>query len=598
MSDINENSGTPEQNQEHAYDNASNQNTNQYSGSEGGSTYWESNEMQNSFEVNAQQPNNNNSEYYQNLQDSNYNDYNNNQYELQQKKKSKKKPIIATVIIVILLMATAATAYAFSDTVRNSIDLLLKSPRDYYAHIENKSVGSSVDKSITYSKMNKKDGHSTMDVSATLSYDKDTVGAMLQSFLGMTISDIEALIGIPLNSIGFDGILATDENGMYQNLKLNLNAVDIISLDLFLDYTGNEMLLHFPELSPAYLKQSLDIGDEYASEDFNFDEFSEVFKKYTADSTGDFIKRYVKLITDEVEDVKLTKKEKLVVGDLTVESNLLTVYFYPETLKNITTRVLEEAKNDELILDLLPSFDITKEEFISKVDDAINNAKETFDNLPQDDEIIIMKVYVGKDGSILGRTMEFINSLEDTRTLGLSYIEDNNKGAYELYLDNNDGESIFNVAGSHTIENKAYTGSASFEMVSEETGSVEFEIEYEDIKTEIKNKNMYIYGNIGLSSYDMMGMEVVLEFDVKDDAQLMAIKLNLGKSSLVTLETSSKYLEDFTIPKPDENAQIFDASTDSDGYASTINIQEFISSLSDRLGVDLEGLLGSFLPIF
>lgn len=598
MSDINKNSGIPEQDQKLSNDNASNQNGNLYNGPEDGSTYWESNEIQSSFEAQTQQSENNGYDNNQKSQDLTYDEFKNNQYQLQQKKKSKKKPIIAALIVVVLLFAFAATAYAFNGTFRNSIDLLLKSPRDYYAYIENKSIGSAVDKSIAYNNMsNKNKDEVAVQLTANLSYDKDTVGAMLQSYTGMTISDFESVIGLSLNSIGFDILSANKDNVLYQNIGLNLNSIDIISGDVFIDYAAKEMLFHLPELSPAYLKQSLDTS-EFGTEDFDYDGFSEAMKKLSSDSAGELVKRYAKLITDEIEDVKLTKNEKLTVGELTADTNLLTVSLYPEALKNITIGVLEEAKGDEFILEFLPLFEMTKEEFITEIDETIEEAKSSFDSLPQDDVVMLMKVYVGSDGSILGRTMELINVHQDTITMGFSSVEQNNTGAYEFYISENNEENIVNVSGSHSIENKAYTGTATFEVLSEDTGDIEFEIEYEDISYELKNNKPYLYGNINLSSYAMMGMEVALELDVKDDAQLATIKLNMGKSSLVTLETSTKYLEDFTIPKPDSNAQSFDALTETNEYAATLKLEEYISALSDRLGVDLNGLLGSFLPIY
>ena len=598
MSDINKDSGIPEQDQKLSNDNASNQNGNLYNGPEDGSTYWESNEIQSSFEAQTQQSENNGYDNNQKSQDLTYDEFKNNQYQLQQKKKSKKKPIIAALIVVVLLFAFAATAYAINGTFRNSIDLLLKSPRDYYAYIENKSIGSAVDKSIAYNNMsNKNKDEVAVQLTANLSYDKDTVGAMLQSYTGMTISDFESVIGLSLNSIGFDILSANKDNVLYQNIGLNLNSIDIISGDVFIDYAAKEMLFHLPELSPAYLKQSLDTS-EFGTEDFDYDGFSEAMKKLSSDSAGELVKRYAKLITDEIEDVKLTKNEKLTVGELTADTNLLTVSLYPETLKNITIGVLEEAKGDEFILEFLPLFEMTKEEFITEIDETIEEAKSSFDSLPQDDVVMLMKVYVGSDGSILGRTMELINVHQDTITMGFSSVEQNNKGAYEFYISENNEENIVNVSGSHSIENKAYTGTATFEVLSEDTGDIEFEIEYEDISYELKNNKPYLYGNINLSSYAMMGMEVALELDVKDDAQLATIKLNMGKSSLVTLETSTKYLEDFTIPKPDSNAQSFDALTETNEYAATLKLEEYISALSDRLGVDLNGLLGSFLPIY
>ena len=236
MSDINNDSGLPEQEQEQA--------TNQYNQSENGSTYWESSsQVQSSYEEQVQQPNDSNANHNQKVDDLTYDEFKNNQYELQQKKKSRKKPFIAVLIVLVLLLATAATAYAFSDTIRNSVDLLLKSPRDYYATVENKSIGNFVDKSLAYTDMKKVNENSAQSLTATLSYDKDTVGALLQTYAGMTISDIEALIGISLDSIGFDVIAAENDNGGYQKIGINLNSIDIISGEIFTDFTLEQMLI-------------------------------------------------------------------------------------------------------------------------------------------------------------------------------------------------------------------------------------------------------------------------------------------------------------------------------------------------------------------
>lgn len=589
MSDINNNFGDNNQDKEDKL----NQSTDPYTQSEG-STYWESNEVQNSFDVQSGPPQENNPNLTQQVHDLTYDEFKKTNYELQQKKKSKK-PIIAALIIVILLLGSVATAYGFSATVRNSIDMLIQSPRDYYAQIEIKTLEKSVDKSTAVMNMGKEKENPAVNITANLSYDKETVGALLQGYLGMTISDLEAGIGMPLDSIGFDITSANSDSLMYQNIGLNLNSIDIITGELFIDYAAKEMLIHLPELSSAYLKQSIDFNN-LEDQDVDLEKFSDAIKLITPEKTGDFIKRYGKLITNEIEDVELSKKEELTVGDITVESNLLTVYFYPETLKNISSSVLEVAKNDEFIIDLLPLFDMTKEEYQSEIDKAIVDAKNNLDSLPQDKELMVMKVYVGGDGKILGRNIEIIEDNKTTSTLGFFNVEENNKGAYEFYINNSD-ESDIQIKGSHTKEDGAYTGALTFE-VTDETGPTEFTLEYDGLKLVPSKDRMNIYGSISLSSYAMMGMKLVIEHDVKDDAQLADIILKMGKSSLVTLETSTKYLEDFTIPQPDKNAEVYDMLTETDGYALTMDIDGYISSLSDKLGVDLQSLLGYFMPMY
>lgn len=592
MSDINESSGIPEQDQ---YDNTTGLNNGQYTASEDGSTYWESNEIQSSFDAQSQQPESNDNDHNQRVQDYSYNEFKSNQYKLQKKKK-RFIPIITALVVLALLLATAASAYAFSDTFRNSIDLLIKSPRDYYSSIENRSIGNAVDKSMAINKMSKINDNA-VETTLDISYDKDTAGAMLEGFLGMSLTDLEEYIGIPLDSIGFNVISASEEDNIYQNIGLNLNSIDIFTGEIFMDNASSEMLLFLPDLSPAYLRQSLDIS-EYGVEDFDIGEYSEITKKITSDSTGEFIKRYAKLITDEVEDVVLTKKVPLAVGDLSVDTNLLTVTFYPNTLKNILSKVIEETKSDEYILDLLPLMDMTKEEFIDKADMSLEEMKSNLDKLPQNKEILIMKLYVGNDGSILGRSLEIINNMDETVNISFSNIEKDNKAAYEFFISENDKDNMFHIKGNHTIANKAYTGKATLMMTPEYGEAIEFELEYENFKHELRNNRTFFYGNLNLYSHTLMGIELALELDVDDDVQLATFKLNMGRASLVTFDASIKYLEDFTAPKPDEDTEVYDLLTEIDQYAATMNIEEYLSDLSDKLGIDIQGLLGFYLPIY
>ncbi|HHT87454.1 MAG TPA: hypothetical protein GX002_00350 [Clostridiales bacterium] len=509
--------------------------------------------------------------------------------------KSKFKLFITVIITLIILMAALTAAYAFNGTFRNSVDLLLKSPRDYYVHLEYKSIEAMVDKFVDYSKSNTNEN--AAQYTAYLTYDKDTVNALLKNSSGMTISDIEALTGIPLNSLGYDLISAVKKDKLYQKLDLYLNDTYIISGEFFTDYAIKEFLFHFPDLSPAYVRRSLDINTGDMKE-YYFDVSGAITNKLSSDDIGEFIKHYAKLITDGIDDVQLTKNEKLTVGDLTVDTNLLTVYLYPEALKNITVGILEEMIDDEFILDLLPE-DITEENFTEKADKAIKDCQTHFDSLPQDKELVLMKVYVGKDGRILGRSFEIKDGSDYTVNINFLSVKQNNKGAYDYYIENYD-KTTLQLSGSHYINDKAYTGSATLKIVTkgpDNMESVEFEIEYEDIKYELMNNNICLFGNISLSSSEMMGMEILIEMDTKDDARLTTLKLNMGKTSLITIETTAKYIEDFSIPGKKYNAKTFDIS-EIDEYATTIDWDEFISALSDRLGVDLEELLGNLLTIY
>ena len=218
--------------------------------------------------------------------------------------------------------------------------------------------------------------------------------------------------------------------------------------------------------------------------------------------------------------------------------------------------------------------------------------------MPNDKAIFVMKVYVGSDGQILGRTLEPSDNNTNNGTLEILNIRQDDKGAYDISLKGNNGNHILKVTGSHTIADKAYTGAAKIMMTTDKGESTEIDIEYDEIKTVIKDKRIYSYGEISFSTSSMLGFDLVIEYDAKDDEQLSTIKLNMGSSSLVTLDTSVKYLEDYTIPKRDGNAKVYDSLTESGDYYNSFDTDKYLSDLSDRLGIDLNSILGYFLPSY
>lgn len=601
MNDIDNNSGYPEQDKEHTNEDISAQNTEQSNQSEGDSTYWESNQWNDPYET-ANKVDTDPANLNQGTPNVTYEEFNSNQNKSPQKKSGAKKGFLAAAIILVVLLAGAAAAYAFSGTVRNSVALLLKSPRDYYAYIENKSIGSSADKMTAYMNMSGVNKDNATSVSAKLSYDKATVGAMLQGVTGMSISDLEASIGMSLDSIGFDVLSAKKDQETYGKIGLNLNNIDIISAELFMDFAAKEMFIHLPDLSPAYLKQSLDM-EEYMSEDFSLESLNEFTALLSSEKTGEFIKRYTALITDQIKDVELSKGENIAVKDVSVKANLLTITLNYEDFSDILRTVLKEAKDDEYIMDLLRIFNISKEDYEEEIDYALEELDD-MDNDPDftaayKDSKLVMKVYVGNDGNIIGRKLD-IHNPEVTHTISFFNVEKNNKGAYKFNFHEEDWSTDITVTGSHSIDKDAYTGSAVVDIVSDdvEVPQLSFKLDYEGLKTVIKNDRIYSYGRMTLSSHAMMGMELAFEYDVKDDAQLVTLKLNMGSSSLVTLETSTKYLKDFVIPEPDKNAEVFDMTDEIDAYSYTIDTEKFISNLSQKLGVNLEDLLGNMLPFY
>ena len=516
----------------------------------------------------------------------------NSLYEAPQKKRSKAPIVIA--LVAVLLIAFSATAFAFSDKAKNTLAMMTKSPAEYLLYVEKKSVEESMDKLTKYMKASGLGQDVAMELSSKLSYDKDTVSSLLAAANGMTIEDLETYLGISLDTIGFDLIVALEDKMIYEELGLNFNNIDIISAQLFMDSAAKEMLIRIPELSPAYLRQSLDMS-EYGANDFDMENYNKAIDLIYSDRTTEFLKRYSQIITSEVKDVELTKGKDLTVGDITVKSNVLTLTLTNKTMTNIAKKVLEAAKDDEYLIDLFSLYSISKEEYQYELIYALEDLETYPDN---DEEVLVMEVFVDGSGNVLGFDTTVKDSDELVAKFGYTSLEQNNKGQYKFHITDPASSNGLEVSGSHTINNGAYTGSASVEFIGSEFSGMSFNIKYNDVKSEFKNNRIYSYGKINISSFMMMGFEITIEHDVKDSAQLSNISLNMGSSPLVTLESSTKYLDNYKVPKPDSTSDVYDTITEIDAYSSSIDTDKFISDLSDKLGVDLENLFGNFIPYY
>lgn len=502
--------------------------------------------------------------------------------------KKKPKRLTALIIIIVLLLAGGATAYAFRDNLMNAFALMTKSPEEYYAYVENKYVGRNADALATSLEGYDLKQDMAYKVGMDLTYDKDTLSSILQSKYGMSIEDLESYIGLPLDSIGMDMTVALKDSDLYDQIGVSLNQVDLITAEIFLDSIGREMLIRLPELSPAYLRQSLDV-EGFDTESFDFSEYDDQLKMIYSDKTADFIKRYADIAISQMKDVKLSKNEELSIDKLSVDCNLLTVTIDSGTMKDIAGKILDEAEEDEYLLELLPMFDTTKEEYLAGIEEARGNLD---DGIREEDEVI-MKVYVDGSGNIIGRNFEFSG---DT-LIGYSKIGRKNKEEYKVYMEGPEGNELLSVTGSHTLTEGAYDGKVKVTSDSDTPEEISLTIDYEDARSERVGNRKLAYGTYTLYSPSIPASEVIIKLDVDDGIQQMDLTLQMGSSELLSLHMTTEQLEDFEIPDSDETAEVYDFA-DIESYKATLDLEGYIADLSEKLGVDVQSILEYFLSSY
>lgn len=586
------------------------QSTNQFQGQTGGqndsystnaetgNTYWESqNAGQNPPPAPEAPKQDTAAQFYQNYQQqmggAPYVDPQMTQ-QIQQPKKSHKK-MVSLFIVLALVLSLGGTAFAFRGKILNALSLATKSPKEYYVSIEEKAAKANIDKMMSNMQVYDANEPLAYDISADLSFDKETINSLLQSFAGMSMSDMENELGFSLDNIGFDMVVALEESKIYESLGLRLNQVDIVSAEILIDALQKQLYMRFPELSPAYLGQSLSMP-EYDLDGIDMNSLSLLMETLTSDDTADFLKRYSNIVIDQLKDVELSKNEELKVDGITNKCNMLTVTIDSETMLDILSAIVKEAKNDDFIIDMLDDFGVSKDDYTSVIDEAVAEIEDSYKELA-DDGKIVMNVYVNKDAEIIGRDIDFIADGESSFSLEYAIVEKSNKEHYELSIGDGRKTDFITVTGTQTKKNGSYDGEASIELNLESVGeaSYSFELEYEDVQKKIKDKKAYVYGKYSISSPSLMGVGLSLEYDVKDDAQLANIAITMGSKSIVSLDTSSKYLKDFDIPSVSSTDQIYDAMYESDSYLASIDLDTFITELSAKLGFDVQSIIDNFI---
>ncbi len=504
-----------------------------------------------------------------------------------QPEKSGFRKIVPLVVIVAILLVGAVTAFAFKDTLMNTVAKATKSPAEYYAYVEKNAINETLDEFIPILKESEAQSKKSfaLDTKTEIKINEASLDTLLQKYLGLSLVDVESSLGISLESIGIDALIGKDDKYLNENFTLSLNQIDLISAEIIMNNAMDDIFVRFPELSSDYLNIST---EELAGEDLKTPEYSEIMDTFTADFVEQLVKKYSSLILDNISQTTLSNNETLSLETLSTDATLLTVTITDEDAKKILTSLLKAAKIDKDFISIASIYGLEEEDYQDYIDDSLDVLEDEDNTILYDD--FEMQVYVDNKGKIIGRTF----SVEgESDVIGYTYLEDSDYSEYEVFVKDDEIDYLV-LSGSQTVKNDAYTGSASATVSTGEYGApVSVDISYDDLKTVKKNNYAYQYGSINISSIDLFGAQLLINFDEKDNHQLSEIVVQMGAEPLVTLTTDSEYLNNYEASVPAEGATIYDIN-DVDSYSSTIDIEAFITSLSDKLGIDVQSLIDSF----
>ena len=491
----------------------------------------------------------------------------------------KKSSIILLLIILFVLLTGAGAAYANKDALINSYYRIMKSPREYYVYLEKHGLYE-----LLSALPNDEDsGEVTYayDISSNISFHKNELNSILDTVLGTNLTDLEKLLGISLDNVGLDLLLASENYMHNETITLKLNDTKLLTAELFLDSVAQRMSLRFPELSDAYLTQSL--GEAKAST--NTYELQQ--KLLHTDLSEQILSRYIELYFNNLGTVTLEQKVSLSLDKTDIECNVLTVNFTQEEARELYLTLLETAKTDEDILFLLPLLNMTKAQYLQSLDkiSEIISGNHVEEN---QEAVLQMKLYVDGNGRILSRE---INTLGKP-SFGYTFLAKEDYLEYELQLSHASTNRVLRISGTNRKIDEYNQGEATLNVKNPSLISdsdIDIDITYEDVKSISYEKQHYLEGTFTLSSEKLTGIQITSAFSFKDNQQLNTTAIRLGASPFIIINSTGMPLTDYEVIRPDHSDSLHDF-LEYNKYLSEIDFEGYLTSLTDSLGIKREVL--------
>ena len=510
--------------------------------------------------------------------------------------KKSKFGVIAAVIVILALLSGSVYAFANWNTIANSFALMTKSPLKYYAGIEQKSLNKGID-SLTESYGKYIDQYNKQEESGVAQDTnvKLTVNSQFTGLIGLSnFQSLEAKISS----------LSKGNKGK-ASIGISYNTQPLVTMDTLVDSETGDIYTSIPELSSAYLLFSLNeimasSGDDYGN---YVAEMETLLSNETLspDVLNALLKKYSAIIVKNIDNMTLDKNVKLTASDINATYNMLTSELSGEDISNIAAAILNEAKNDEQVKNLLVALQVcTADEYASLIDDALTEINSTKDAYLDTSDSVFMRIYVDKAGIIIGRDFNSSkDSSGDANASGGGYyiVNTGNKVGFKGWM-KEDGQNILDFSAGGSVSAKGFTGKSVLSFS-------EYNYDYDDYTTSsfniaVENAKMtsdkgYVNGKFTITSELLMGANIVLDCKAEDKTQNVKLQLlyaGIDAGAIEITSTEGTY-QDFELPS--ENDQVYDGISDIYSYMGTADFEGLFSKVEEVTGTDLSSLLSSLL---
>ena len=384
---------------------------------------------------------------------------------LKKQKKLGKKGICIIAGVVTCVIAVLLFVLNFS-VISNTVRRTVTSPASYYRYVEKKNTTKVLQNVVTgmYAQTPKNWDNF---------YSSNTMTVELNDY---TMDLVSALTGLNhlswLQYIGMTATASMQHDIMESNLSVMLGeeamlvANPLVSLQTIYDLKKEEVYVQIPELSKSYM------GMQFKNmEDAQMPAIPELYQMIpTEEQINTLIQRYSKLFLSNIEQVEMSK-DVVTTQSLTKDVHTLTVTLDAKTIKAALLELIEEAKEDEIILELLQNFDkVSADAEFSFYDAFMTILQESEVELAawdaeRDTQYVLMNVYVDKRGTICGRDISLCDASGETNIVSYAFIQDGTYIEAEATLR---GALNCHVVGSASIKKNNVNGTIVCHVNGEE----------------------------------------------------------------------------------------------------------------------------------
>ncbi len=304
-----------------------------------------------------------------------------------------KKGIVAIGAAAVVVLTVLIVLIAALSAPVGGLKMALMKPSDYYAGVAYDNLETFLDAADKNS-VDLSSFKNTSKISLTAT--KELV-SLLENAMGELDYDINDI------TVVLEAVTNYKNNNAQVGLSGSVNGEELASGEVVLATEQEALYGKVPVLSDSYF--SMDMEDM----ELDMEQFTKMMNSDLQDDTLKLVKKYAKIMLDNLPEFEKDKKELTVEG-VTEKLTVFSADITQQDLANMLKPVLEKLKDDEDAIRLVcqdmaevTGEEISREDFVAGIEQAL----ESMENVPEDGEVLVeYSVLFNSKGELVGREIE------------------------------------------------------------------------------------------------------------------------------------------------------------------------------------------------